>query len=137
MALKIYKEVHVDDVKFVYDSERLVIQFGNDSSNAHHISSDDARELAKWLSYETGLAPLAIHVDKGEYGDHVKEVTKKPVKKEEKCDYIPSPRSATQTVPLKIGDPNLAYQNMRGRAPGDGDAGVVDLGKMVGSVQVS
>lgn len=48
--------------------------------------------------------------------------------------YDPGVRKATQTVEVKLGDPNLAYQGFKARVAGDGDMESTDLGALKGPV---
>lgn len=139
--MRIIKEAHTGTTKFVVAPDYLEISGEDEVSGVKAsfvINRDEAVQIADWLFNELNQFGTSALVRKAEIvASGPQPDNTKPKKKEDKCDYIPSPRSATQTVELKLGDPNLAYQSQRGRTPGDGDAGIVDLGKLHGSVTVA
>lgn len=129
--MKIVKEAYTENCKVVYDPEYVTIQHASGGEPVH-MSIAEAREVVEWLSHELNrVLPEIIPMTKNPEDVYVK--TKAPAQiVESSCVYEPGPRTATQTVEIKVGDPNLAYRHTGGRTPvaGDGDAGIMDLGAL-------
>lgn len=136
--MRIVKEAYTDHCKVVCAPDYVTIERFPTPRHEEpiHISREEANELIAWLSGELGrVLPEVIKVPQGnsipkEDIQLFKKASDKALKKADECDYVPSPRSATQTVPLTLGDPSLAYQNMPGRGPGDGQAETMDLAEL-------
>lgn len=130
--MKIVKEAYTENCKVVYDPDYVTIQHASGGEPVH-MSIAEAREVVEWLSHELNrVLPEVIpmhQIDPGVWEKKLPEVMAKgpsiPV-------YEPGPRTATQTVEIKVGDPNLAYRHTGGRSAvaGDGDAGIMDLGAL-------
>ena len=151
--IKVVKEAYTDTCRVVCDPEYVTIEHFPTAAGIEpvHMSTKEAREVVEWLSHELNrvlpeIIPYKVpvsawdvaqvralenlDVDKMEISkDKQRSVVLEPV-------YDPGPRTATQTVEVKVGDPNLAYKHTGGRtsAPGDGDAGVMDLGAQAAKV---
>ena len=148
--MRIVKEAYTDHCKLVVAPDYVSIQhFPTDSnSDPIHLTREEALEAVQWLSGELGrilpeimtvpmpssavaMARAALGSDHNVWNGNVLEPTAfcEPV-------YEPGARTATQTVELKLGDPNLAYRHTGGRTAiaGDGEAGISDLGALAEKV---
>lgn len=149
--MRIIKEGYTEHTKVVVAPDYVTIQR---SPIAHgdepvHLSVDEAREVVEWLSHELNrvlpetlliVPKLNTETWENKLVQDLKDLSKDkpfvapmgPIRKQEPV-YEPGPRSASQTVEVKVGDPNLAYRASGGRTgmAGDGDTGVMDLGALV------
>ena len=153
--MRIVKEVYTESVKVVSAPDYVTIeQLGTmtQAGNIVHMSIEEAREVVSWLNSElnrvlpeviqvkpSNIEPKAWDMPMGAVVGAIKAAhtpLNGPRMPQDACSYDPGPRSATQTVELKLGDPNLAYRHSGGRtgAPGDGDAGIIDLGRLAAEV---
>lgn len=130
--MRITKEAHFDHCKVTCAPDYLSFETSN-SSEGIVFNRKEAEELVEWLSHELGrvlpeIMYIAPNSDKAINTTEELKVAKAytgPV-------YDPGPRSATQTVELKVGDPNLTYHALgrSGKVSGDGDTAIVDLGAL-------
>ena len=141
--MRILKEAYTEHVKAVVAPDYVTLEHSPvvSGQDVLHLSRAEAEELVEWLAHELGrVLPETIPVPFPTKYISSKQVEAtwvgtKPVNNDV-CNYEPGPRTATQTVEVKVGDPNLAYRLSGGRTniSGDGDAGVTDLGTLAAKV---
>lgn len=131
--MKIVKEAYTENCKVVFDPDYVTI--GHTTGEPIHMSINEAREIVEWLSHELNrvlpeVIQMTAPVEPSKPWVYNPGPTCQPVKQEPV--YEPGPRSATQTVEVKVGDPNLAYRHIGGRTAqvGDGAAETIDLGAL-------
>lgn len=136
--MRILKEAYTEHVKAVVAPDYVTLEHMPvvHGQEPLHLSVAEAQELVEWLSHELNrVLPEIIPMAKNAEAVYVR--TKAPAQiVESSCVYEPGARTATQTVEVKVGDPNLAYRHTGGRTAisGDGDAGVMDLGALAEKV---
>lgn len=142
----IVKEAYTEHVKAVVAPDYVTLEHnpGAHGQEVLHISREEATELVEWLSHELNrVLPETLVIRPYQPRDIIEaeivDMPRTPPKKPEipdACAYEPGPRTATQTVEVKVGDPNLAYRASGGRTrqPGDGVAETIDLGVLAAQV---
>lgn len=142
--MRIVKDAYTEGHKITFAPDYVAIQSSEDLRGEHVLSFsiEEAKEIVGWLSAELGrVLPEMIPVPwDGQMLAKIADLAprtppKKPVVPDI-CAYDPGPRTATQTVEVKVGDPNLAYRASGGRTatPGDGSAQTIDLGALAAQV---
>ena len=149
--MRILKEAYTEHVKAVVAPDYVTLEpmpmvHGQEPL---HLSVTEARELVEWLSHELNRVLPEIILPafpqkyelKGpgpeqRFADKAKEMASTRTVKTDQPVYEPGPRSATQTVEVKVGDPNLAYKHIGGRTnqSGDGAAETIDLAALAAKV---
>ena len=131
--MRIIKEGYSEHHKFTVAPDYVTIEAFpcEHGQTVLHLSRKEALEAVQWLSGELfRVLPEIIEMtptvsDPRTFNYVSASSSSSPV-------YEPGQRTATQTVPLKVGDPNLAHRAMGGRTtqPGDGELDVTDLGAL-------
>ena len=145
--MDIKKEVTIAGLKFTVSKEYMAIEGKcelKDRPFSAHLSRAEAAQVVGWLNNELNrVLPEIIQMSPASEARvfdfkpvYAQEVANTPPKRtqmpQDECSYDPGPRSATQTVKLNLGDPNLAYNATSGRTniKGDGDTAITDLGAL-------
>jgi hypothetical protein len=146
--MRVIKEAHIGKAKFIVAPDYVAIQGEDEISGVEHrlqFSRSEAAELANWLNNELNrILPEIIDVKpwQDKLFEGIQCATQTPLKRTEMSKaepvYDPGPRTASQTVEVKVGDPSLAYRASGGRTsqPGDGQTESIDLAALSASVAV-
>ncbi len=145
--MRVVKDAFIGTTKFSVAPDYVSVSGQDEVSGVGfsvQLSRSEAAEVVSWLNSELNrVLPEVIQVEPvlneartwavPSYNP-VKHIVA-PVRPLEAV-YEPGPRTATQTVEVKVGDPNLAYRASGGRTgmAGDGDTGVTDLGALAEKV---
>lgn len=119
--MKVIKEAVIGEYHFILDPEFFAITLDKDEKVL--ISREELTDLVGWLATEVALPQpkvpwqlvqdRPVYVNKFDIGPKVTCESHK----DKAIDLANDPlegRHATQTVPMHLGDPNLAYQATKG-----------------------
>ena len=137
--MRILKEAYTEHIKAVVAPDYVTLERSPvvHGQEPLHLSVAEARELVEWLSHELNrVLPEIIPVGGVNKPSLPELISRGPSIPVNEPAYEPGPRSATQTVEVKVGDPNLAYRHIGGRTnqSGDGAAETIDLGELAAKV---
>jgi len=130
--LRVIKEAYIGEFKVTSAPDYIVIAHAAEKEHEIVFNIEEAKEVVNWLSGELNrVLPDLINVPYVPNKSVLHDIPR-AVKAPEGPVYEPGPRHATQTVELKLGDPNLAYRATGGRTgyAGDGASEVMDLGAL-------
>lgn len=150
--MKIVKEAYTEHYKFIVDPEYVAISvpFPDESDSTIQMSREEAKEAVDWLYNElnrvlpeviqvkpSNIEPKVWDMPIGKVASAVHMASNGSQMPKDECSYQPRTDPATQTVELKLGDPNLAYKNLTGKGRGDGETATVDLAALNATVGVT
>lgn len=121
--IKVIKEAVIGEYHFILDPKYFAVVLDKDEKVL--ISREELSDLVGWLNSETGVVsidkcPCREQGGKSHYEPKYSSAQRASwaCPREEvvidRANDEMSNRSATQTVPLHVGDPNLAYQHTAG-----------------------
>lgn len=126
----ILKQAIVGPYKFTISDEYLAITEQNTGNELVVINRDEAEEVVKWLDQEMFGGVYKAVYPSNPFPEPSSEFVIGATKPMPGPVYEPGERTASQTVELRLGDPNLAYAGgiLPDGRKGIHGVGVTDLG---------